>query len=335
MKKIISLSAAVCMLAVAMFGLVGCTQPTDAYDFTVGVIAGSHIDAFSLGRQGFETRLTELMTNAGYTVQFLYENAGGQPALGSTIASNFAARQVDMLFSMGTGVSQAALPIATAAEIPLVYGIITDPVGANLVTDASTGSSSALPMDTQISLLEELLGAPLSADNRVAFLYTMDEANSVASLARLRAAAPENTIVDFGIPRYELGQLTQQFINIVADPTIRAIYVPQDNQLVEPPAVQMIQNLNRMQSPEHRLPIVAADLPLVELGTLASFSVDFADNGAAAADIAFDILVNGVWPDTFFVHTAETLRLYVNLSEAEAIGFDLPAELVARADQTF
>jgi len=334
MKKIISLSAAVCMLVVALFGLVGCTQ-NEIYDFTVGIIAGSHIDAFSLGREGFETRLTQLMQDAGYSVQFLYQNAGAQPAMGSSIASNFAAQQVDMIFSMGTGVSQAALPVATAAEIPLVFGIITDPVGANLLTDASTGSSSALPMYTQISLLEELLGAPLSADNRVAFLYTSDEANSVASLERLRAAAPEDTIMSFGIPNPGLEQLSQQFINIVADPTIRAIYVPQDNQLVQPPAVQMLQNLNRSQAPDQRLPIVAADLPLVELGTLASFSVDFADNAAAAADMAFDILVNGIWPETFFAHTADTLRLYINTSEAVEIGFALPAELVARADKTF
>jgi putative ABC transport system substrate-binding protein len=214
-----------------------------------------------------------------------------------------------------------------------VYGIITDPVGAGLVTDMSTGSSSALPMETQIDLLEELLGSELNAENRVAFLYTTDEDNSVASLGRLEAVAPEGTIVPFGIPANGLEHLTQHFINIAADTTIQAIYIPQDNQITG--QIQMVQNMNRSQNPDRRLPVVVADLPIVEGGALASLSVDFAANGAAAADIAFDILVNDIWPDDFYSPTAASLALYLNESEAEAIGFTIPDSLTGRAVRTF
>ena len=347
MKKIISLFAVVCMLAVAVFGLAGCAQDTpdapdtpdvtgapDApYDFTVGILSGAQIPAFELGAPGFQDRLTELMAAEGLRVEFLYDNAGGDTAMAGTIATTFAARQVDLIFSLGTSASQNALPVATNAEIPLVFGIITDPVGAGLLSDISTGSSSALPMETQIELLEELLGAELDAENRVAFLYTTDEDNSVASLGRLQAVAPEGTIVPFGIPANGLEQLTQLFINIANDETIRAIYIPQDNQITA--QMQMVQNLNRSQNPERRLPVVVADLPIVEGGAVASLSVDFAANGAAAADIAFDILVNGVWPATFYSPTAASLALYINATEAEAIGFEIPEAMAERANRTF
>jgi len=234
---------------------------------------------------------------------------------------------------MGTGASQQALPVAESAEIPLVYGIITDPVGAGLVTEMSTGSSSALPMETQVELLEELIGSALNAENRVAFLYTTDEPNSVASLGRLQAVSPENTIEPFGIPADGLDHLQQIFINIAADPTIRAIYIPQDNQITG--NMQMVQNLNRSQNPERRLPVVVADLPIVEEGAIASLSVDFAANGAAAADIAFNILVNGTWPQTFYSPTVASLSLYINATEAEAIGFVIPSAMVERASRTF
>ncbi|MCL2827304.1 MAG: hypothetical protein FWD99_01015 [Oscillospiraceae bacterium] len=320
------------VITVLITGLSACSQ-NNADEFTVGILSGAQIPAFELGTPGFQDRLTELMEAEGKQVNFVYQNAGGDSAMSTTIANTFAAQQVDLIFSLGTSASQQALPVATNADIPLVYGIITDPVGAGLVTEISTGSSSALPMETQIELFEELLGSELNAENRIAFLYTTDEPNSVASLERLQGVSPENTIVPFGIPANGLEHLTQHFINIAADPTIRGIYIPQDNQITG--QMQMVQNLNRSQNPERRLPIVVADLPIVAGGAVASLSVDFAANGAAAADIAFDILVNGTWPQTFYSPTAASLSLYINATEAQAIGFTIPSTLTERATRTF
>ncbi|MCL2842265.1 MAG: hypothetical protein FWE28_02195 [Oscillospiraceae bacterium] len=332
MKKLKMYLVVLLMVIVSVAGLGACSQD-DTQEFTIGILSGAQIPAFELGVPGFESRLTELMEAAGNQVRFIYQNAGGDPAMSTTIANTFASQQVDLMFALGTSASQQALPVATNAEIPLVYGIITDPVGAGLVTEISTGSSSALPMETQVDLLEELLGGELNAENRVAFLYTTDEPNSVASLERLQGVAPEGTIVPFGIPANGLEQLTQLFINIAADLTIRGIYIPQDNQITG--QIQMVQNLNRSQNPERRLPVVVADLPIVAGGAIASLSVDFAANGAAAADIAFDILINGAWPQTFYSPTAASLSLYINATEAEAIGFTIPDTLVERANKTY
>ena len=335
MKKLRMVLVALLMGTVSLVALSACNLGLggDSYDFTIGILSGAQIPAFELGTPGFQNRLTELMEAEGKQVRFIYQNAAGDPAMSSTIANTFAAQHVDLIFSLGTGASQQALPVATSADIPLVYGIITDPLGAGLVTDISTGSSSALPMETQVTLLEELLGGPLNAENRVAFLYTTDEPNSVASLARLQAVAPEDTIIPFGIPANGLEHLTQQFINIAADTTIRGIYIPQDNQITG--QMQMVQNLNRSQNPDRRLPIVVADLPIVEGGAVASLSVDFEANGAAAAGIAFNILVNDTWPHTFYSPTAASLSLYINITEAEAIGFVIPEAMIARASRSF
>ena len=332
MKRLSMVLTALLMIA-ASIGLTACSQD-ETYDFTIGILSGAQIPAFELGTPGFQNRLTELMEAEGHQVRFIYQNAAGDPAMSTTIANTFASQQVDLIFSLGTGASQQALPVATNADIPLVFGIITDPVGAGIdVPNISTGSSSALPMETQVDLLEELIESPLNADNRIAFLYTTDEPNSVASLGRLQAVSPEDTIVPFGIPANGLEHLTQHFINIAADTTIRGIYIPQDNQITG--QMQMVQNLNRSQNPERRLPVVVADLPIVEAGAIASLSVDFAANGAAAADIAFDILVNGTWPATFYSPTAASLSLYINQTEADAIGFTIPSAMAARANRTF
>jgi len=336
MKKLKVILAASLAFAMSAASLTACSSPAQnapaPYDFTVGILSGAQIPAFELGAPGFEDRLTELMEAEGLRVSFTYQNAGGDPAMSTTIANTFASQQVDLIFSLGTGASQQALPVATSADIPLVFGIITDPVGAGLISEISTGSSSALPMETQVDLLAELLGTELNAENRVAFLYTTDEPNSVASLGRLQEVSPADSILPLGIPANGLEHLTQHFINIAADPTIRGIYIPQDNQITG--QMQMVQNLNRSQNPERRLPVVVADLPIVEEGAIASLSVDFAANGAAAADIAFDILINGNWPQTFYSPTAASLSLYINETEAEAIGFEIPSSLSERASRT-
>jgi len=334
MKNLKMILAALLIIVMSATSLTACSpSQNDQYDFTVGILSGAQIPAFELGTPGFQNRLTELMEAEGMRVSFTYQNAAGDPATSTTIANTFASQQVDLIFSLGTSASQQALPVATSADIPLVFGIITDPVGAGLLSEISTGSSSALPMETQVDLLEELLGTELNAENRVAFLYTTDEPNSVASLERLQAVAPADSIVPFGIPANGLEHLTQHFINIAADPTIRGIYIPQDNQITG--QMQMVQNLNRSQNPDRRLPVVVADLPIVAEGAIASLSVDFEANGAAAADIAFDILVNGTWPQTFYSPTAASLSLYINETEAEAIGFTIPNALSARASRTF
>ena len=332
LKQILIAALMLVLLVPTLTACDACTQDGD-YDFTIGILSGSRIPAFELGAPGFQERLTELMAAEGLTVRFEYRNALGEEATAVTIAQNFAAQRVDLMFVLGTTASQNALPVATNADIPLVFGIITDPVGAGLLSDISTGSSSALPMITQVDLLAELTGAELSAENRVAFLYTTDEDNSVASLGRLQAAAPADTIVPFGIPANGLDRLTQHFINIAADPTISAIYIPQDNQITRD--MGMVQNLNRSQNDDRRLPIVVADLPIVADGAIASLSVDFAGNGAAAADIAFDILVNGIWPETFYAPAVEELSLYINTTEAAYIDFEIPVTLAERATRTF
>ena len=329
-KTIRTIFTAILIASLTLAAFTACGE--DGYDYTIGILSGAHIPAFEEGAPGFKNRMTELMEQEGRTVRFIYDNAGGNPDMSTTIANNFAAQEVDLIFSLGTGASQRALPVADSTGIPLVFGIITDPVGAGIVSEISTGSSSALPMDTQADLLAELLGvSSLDAQNRVAFLYTTDEANSVASLERLQAAAPPDTIVPFGIPANGMPHLTQHFITLSADSTIRAIYIPQDNQITG--QMLFVQNLNRTQ--DRALPIVVADLPIVGEGALASLSVDFAANAAAAADIAFDILINGTWPSTFYSPSAASLSLYINETEADYIGFTIPASMVARADRTF
>ncbi|MCL2846743.1 MAG: ABC transporter substrate-binding protein [Firmicutes bacterium] len=326
MKKILTAVAIVVITSMGIL-LTGCRNRDD-HDFTIGILANSQIPAFEMATPGFRDRLTELMDDAGKTIRFTYHNAGGDMAAATTIANGFAAQRVDLMFTLGTGASQATRPIAEIAGIPQVFGVITDPVGAGLVGQNLTGSSSALPMDSQVELLTELLGAPLSPTNRVAFIYTTAEDNSRNTRDRLIAAAPTDSIATFGITSLT-PDLDAVFTTIRSRSDITAIYLGQDNQISS--NMQMVQTLNRSLT---QLPIVVASPTHVPSGAIASLAVCFAANGAAAADLAFEILINGTQPGTipFHVPTADSLNLYVNITEATAINFTIPQTLRNRAD---
>ena len=346
MKTIIKKISVVCVAVIAVMLtpilLKGCSNSNE-YDFTVGILSGAQIPAFAEGNPGFQNRLRELMAEQDKTVRFIYQNANNSGSTATTIANSFAIQRVDLIFSMGTGATQNALPVAIANEIPLVYGIITDPVGNNFNTDWSTGSSSALPFRTQIDLLEELTGAPLGPTNRVAYIYTTTEANSVATGNRLVRYAPgvgtamaaaENEVANDGYSVRTFGiqtmfQLQQQFNLIANDPTISIIYIGQDNQITG--NMPNVADLNRTFT---SLPIVVADLPIVEGGAIASLSVCFEQNGARAAELAFEILFNEKSPADleFYAPSADTLSLYVNIGEARVIDFTIPQAMVERAD---
>ncbi|MCL2846746.1 MAG: ABC transporter substrate-binding protein [Firmicutes bacterium] len=333
MKKLKLLMTAIIATTVVAGGLLltGCRNRDTDYDFTIGILNTAQVPALEQGRRGFESRLRFLLESEGKTVQFDYRNAGGDSATQTTIANSFAAQNVDMMFTLGTGGSQAARDIASVANIPQVFGVITDPVGAGLVTPNTSGSSSAAPMETQVGLMADMVGG-LSELRNVAYIYTASEDNSRATGNRLAAAGDE---MGFTVTRFSINQLSDLnsiFISIAANPEIQLIYIGQDNQITN--NMQMVQNLNR--SSTRPLPIVVADLPIVGMGAVAALNVDFWTNGVRAADIAFRILIDGVTPGDipFYRPVAETLSLWVNQTEAAALNFTVPTTVTNRAART-
>ena len=94
MKKTKKIKILVAIFLVAAMGVVSfsaCT-PSEPGHYTVGILSGAQIPAFELGTPGFRDRLTELMEAEGKTVSFQYQNAAGDPAMSTTIATTFASQ---------------------------------------------------------------------------------------------------------------------------------------------------------------------------------------------------------------------------------------------------
>jgi putative ABC transport system substrate-binding protein len=82
----------------------------------------------------------------------------------------------------------------------------------------------------------------------------------------------------------------------------------------------------------HGIPTVAAERDEVEAGALMSYGTDIEDVYRRVGDYAVRVL-KGAKPGEMPVQQATKFEFLINLTTARVIGLDLPAALLARADE--
>jgi putative ABC transport system substrate-binding protein len=83
---------------------------------------------------------------------------------------------------------------------------------------------------------------------------------------------------------------------------------------------------------KHRLPAVYAARHFVSAGGLVSYGPDFLDQFRRAAAYV-DRILRGEKPSSLPVQTPTKYELIVNLKAAKALGIEIPATVLARADE--
>lgn len=201
----------------------------DGADFTIGILQLVQHVALDQCNDGFIDQLSLRLNAAGKTANILNKNASGEEANNSTIANNFVDQNVDLIYSIATSSSQAAVSAASEKGIPVLFNAVTDPVGAGLVGEGMnvTGVSDINPVKEQIELIKELLG---KEDVNIGLLYTSSETNSVYQINiakdtcnELGISFTEGTISD-------ITELENAMIKL-KNAGVDAIYIPTDNVL--------------------------------------------------------------------------------------------------------
>jgi len=83
---------------------------------------------------------------------------------------------------------------------------------------------------------------------------------------------------------------------------------------------------------KHRLPIIAMGKEFVQLGGLLSYGADIPDFFRRSA-VYIDKILRGARPADLPVEQPTKFELFVNLRTARELGLEVPATLVARADE--
>ena len=267
-----------------------------------------------LARQGF---------GEGDGTRYVVHNASGDMQRVASIASEVAALEPDVTIAISTPIAQA---IVKRARGPVVFGALTDPLGAGVVAslDGSvpnvTGTTDALPYEEQLRLVREILPSA----KRLGVIFNPGEAASQHAIKELRRVhgaiglelveAPANSTVEV----YPVAQ------NLVG--RVDAILISTDNTVAAgiAGAVKV--------AVANKIPLFACDSGSVEKGAVAAVSPGYRDIGVTTGKLAARVLRG---ERNIPVVPPSGGEVYLNRKAAELMGVPIPAPVRARATKSF
>jgi len=295
-------------------------QAKPVYVATTAIVEHPALDAV---RDGVKAALNE-HGYSGDQLKFTYESAQGQPAIAAQIARKLVGDEPDIIVAIATPSAQAA--VSVSETIPVVFSVVTDPVGAKVVPSLIqpggnvTGLSDMVNVNQHLSLIKEFvpglkaLGVP----------YNPGEANSVSIVNALKAEAKAMgiTIVESPAPKSsDVMIASKQLVG-----KVEAIYCPTDNTIIS--AFESVVKVGI----DSQTPVFAADTGSVARGAVAAVGYDYGDLGRQTGEIVVRIL-KGEKPGMIDVKMAEGTNLFVNPKMAARMGVKVPADVLARATE--
>ncbi len=294
----------------------GCENTEDNGVLDIGILSIMDHNSLNAAEQGFIDGMAELGYEEGVDVAYHRMNAQGQQANLYPMAGQLL-KSSEMVLGIGTPTIQALA--VTEEEKPLIFTAVTDPITAGLAESLEgsgrnvTGTSDQMPVEAQIDLL-------LSIDpdaEKVGVVYSSGEVNS-----QIQAEQAEAAILAAGkVPVLRTVTSTnevQQALNSVMSDT-DLVYVPTDNILAGAAATV------GAVAEQYQVPVVAGSTDQVEVGGLATYSLNYYELGQQTAQMAARVL-EGEDPATMPIEKAQALELYVNEDMAAALGID-PASI--------
>ena len=278
----------------------------------------------------FVQRLRELGWHDGQNVLIEYRWVEGRVERISEIAAEFAGSKVDVIVTHGN-IAVAAAKRATS-DIPIVFAIANDPLGAGLVASLARPGGNVTGLSLQqndtaakrLALLREVIPSL----RRLAIIANPDNSGSVQEVRDTEAAA---RTLGFEVVTVEIRR-AEDIAPAFGDIKRRAdaLYVSGDAVLTTLLTSQQF-DINSFAVSE-KLPTMFNQRAMVEKGGLMSYGPSFADLYRRAGDYV-DKILRGAKPGDLPVEQPTKFELVVNIKTAKALGLTIPESFLLRADE--
>lgn len=296
----------------------------------VGILFSAPMDVSRDELSAFREGLSEIGYIEGRNVAFEFRTAENRLELLPALANDLVRRRVAVIFSASTAAPLLAAKAATTS-IPIVFSMGADPVGigavANLARPGGNITGITVLAGEVIGKRLELLHEIVPAVVTVAYLVnTANPAFSAAAL-KLRIEATHRSlglrllVVNASNPE----DIDHAFASIVAQGA-GALLVGPDT-LFQAQREKIVTLAAR-----HAIPSSYPWPEDVGAGGLFSYGADFPHVFRRAGTYVGRIL-NGEKPGDLPVQQPTKFKLAVNLKTAKTLGLQMPASLLARADE--
>ena len=275
----------------------------------------------------FRQQLRELKYVEGQDISYVYLRTDGSPDQLDAAAMALAQLPVNVIVAFGTPRAKAAQ--RATKTIPIVAISIGDPIGSGLVTSLAhpagniTGNTILGPdiVTKKLQILKDAI--PTVA--RIAYLWNPENSATADILEDLRKSVPlfhlalvslpARTIVDFDRVFAQMSSDRPDAVLTTSDPTHQA-HMPE---VIDFLVKNRIAGLFQVR--EH-----------VVAGGLMSYGVSLADLFRMGA-LYTDKVLRGSKPENLPFAQPVAFEFVINLKTAKAIGLEIPAPVIARADE--
>ncbi|HEL1960155.1 TPA: ABC transporter substrate-binding protein [Streptococcus suis] len=290
----------------------------------IGVLQFVTHDSLDEIYKGIKAGLEE----GGYTttdnLEIDFMNAEGDQSQVQTMSKKLVDNGNELLIGIATPAAQGLANATT--ELPIIMGAVTDPVGANLVTDLKnpggniTGVSDQTPVADAVSLIKEITPDAKT----IGILYSSNEDNSKIQVAEFKAAAEETgyTVLEYAVASSNEIAATVEVASSKAD----VLFTPVDNTVAS--AFSTVVSVAN----KTKTPIFTSVEDMVEGGGIASVTLSQYDLGVATGKMAAKIL-DGANPADTPVQIFNEGTVVVNQKVAKELGITLSDDVISKASK--
>lgn len=320
MKKSLILFAGI-VAAVSMFS--GCSKKNSSSEKTVKIGIAKIVQHVAL--DDVERGVMDAIKDAGIKAKYDLQNANGDVNTANQIAVQFKDEKVDVAVGIATPIAIALAN--TLKETPVVFGTVTDPLGAGLVTTLEhgeknvTGMSDELPSVEHIKLFKEIAGI-----KTLGYIYTSNEDNSLSSLELIKkgcAQAGLELVTQSISTSSEVKQAAESIVD-----RVDGIYLTTDNTVFSA-LPSLVTVFNKAKKPVFSGDVTGAK----EGGCFMASGFNYYKAGRATGEIVVQIL-KGANPSEIpvrFMTKPEDSDLLFDLDAAANCGIKIPSEYLSKA----
>ena len=275
----------------------------------------------------FREGLAQAGWNEGRNIRFDFRWPGMDARRINKEAAELVALAPDVIL---TGLTPAVAAMQRLSRsIPIVFANVADPVGSGLVPSlAKPGANVTGFTAVEYAIVGkwlELLNEIAPRVKRVAFLHNPKIVFTSSFFRSLAAAAPSFGVSPVAAPVRDAADIERAIAELARETDCGLVAAPEGTMSAYRPLIIEL-------AARHRLPAVYPFNYYPRDGGLASYKPDQVDQYRRAAGYV-DRILRGTKPADLPVQAPTKFELVVNLKTAKALGLNVPATVIARADE--
>ena len=295
----------------------------------IGVLAGGAIESAADTQErnaAFAQTLQQLGWTNGDNVRIDYRYGLGNAANVRKYAAELVLLAPDVI--LASGASVLAPLLQATRTLPIVFVAVVDPVGAGFVESmAQPGGNATGFIQFEYSLSGkwlELLKAIAPGVTRAAVLRDPVITAGVSQFAVIQSVA-SSIGLDVRPVNLRAGEIERVVTSFAQSPNGGLVVTASALSLVHSALILTL-------AARHKLSAVYPRRSLVLAGGLISYGYDAVDQVRLAAGYV-DRILRGAKPADLPVQAPTKYELVINLKTAKALGIEMPASVLARADE--